>query len=102
MTDFRIRAGILAAKQLDELAQLKSYELRIEYSQNGKVISDELFKQVSFFYTPAEGQAAIVAALALVEEHGNGSAAVYCAPAEARAQRHYLATMNAARRHHVK
>jgi len=89
-----IRAATLAVLQLEERARGKGYQLRIEYSQNGKVISDELFKEVCFFYTPGEAQTAVTAALVLAEEYGCGTAAVYFTPAD-QSRRQYLGTMNA-------
>lgn len=55
----------------------KLYELRIRYSQNGLEISDELFREVPFFWTKADEYDAQEYAKMLVNEYGCGMAEVY-------------------------
>ena len=52
-------------------------ELRVRYSQNGKQISDELFRMVPFFWTKQDEAEAKQVAQLIVDLNGCGTAEVY-------------------------
>ena len=69
-----------------------NYEIRIQYSQNGRLITDALFRTVPFLWRKQDEQDAREAAFALVKEQGCGSAAVYVCPESDRSIKTYIST----------
>ena len=69
-----------------------TYELRIQYSQNGRIISDTLFRTVSFFWSKQDEADAREAAFAIVRQNGSGSAAIYLCPTADNSIKTYLST----------
>jgi hypothetical protein len=69
-----------------------NYAIRIEYSQNGRLISDSLFRIVPFLWKKQDETDAREAAYALVKKQGCGSAAIYICPVADNGIKTYIST----------
>lgn len=68
------------------------YELRIQYSQNGRVVSDEHFRDVLFYWTRQDEHEARVRAAQITLEHECGRAQVYVRRKDDPATKTFLVT----------
>jgi len=54
-----------------------NHQIRIEYSQNGRVLSNELFRAVPFYWSKIDELDARLEARRIAQEYGCGMADVY-------------------------